>query len=69
MGGGPCNWNSTLQLVDELNVVRFLGDLGMDIQTWVVGSNILLIFTPKLAGDEPILTGIFFSKGLKPPTS
>ena len=27
------------------------------------------IFTPKIAEDGPILTHIFFSNGLKPPTS
>ena len=27
-----------------------------------------VVFTPNFGEDEPILTSIFFSKGLKPPT-
>jgi len=37
---------------------------------WVVATQILFIFTPKIGEDEPILTIIFFKGvGEKPPTS
>ena len=46
----------------------FPGILGMgDKPSWVVVSNIFY-FHPYL-GKIPILTNIYFSKGLKPPTS